>query len=195
MAGTQPRLNGIARLPDGARVSLRPVFPGDAARIQDYVRSLAPSSRYARFLGPVNELSPAELDRIGHGDDRQATFIAETKIAGTRVVIGEARYAAAPDGARFEIALSVAEGWRGRGVGMLLLDFLECRARSLGMRALIGDVLHSNTAMRKLARKAGFALTGVPGDARLVRIVKDISAARVGMPCAQLTKSEFPIAA
>ena len=195
MAGPQPRLNGIARLPNGARVSLRAVCPGDTARLQDYVRSLAPSSRYSRFLGPVNELSPAELDRIGHGDDHQATFIVETKVAGARVVIGEARYAAAPDGAKFEIALSVAEGWRGRGVGMLLLEFLECRARSLGMRTLIGDVLHSNAAMRTLARKAGYATTGVPGDARLVRIVKDISDAWVGMPCVQLMRSGLPIAA
>src|SRR5262249_37342415 len=195
MAGAQPRLNGIARLPDGARVSLRAGCPPDPARLQEYVRDLAPSSRYARFLGPVNELSPAELDRIGHGDDRQATFIVETKIAGNRVVIGEARYAAAPDSAKFELALSVAEDWRGRGVGMLLMEFLECRARSLGMRTLVGDVLHSNTAMRTLARKAGYATTGVPADARLVRIVKDISGARVGMPCAQLTKSGLPIAA
>jgi len=195
MAGAPPRLNGIARLPDGARVSLRPVCPWDAARLQDYVRSLAPSSRYARFLGPVSELSPAELDRVSHGDDGQATFIVETKLAGTRVVIGEARYAAASDGVNFEIALSVAEGWRGRGLGMLLLEFLECRARSLGMRTLIGDVLHSNAAMRTLARKAGFAVTGVPADARLVRIVKDISTAQVGMPCAQLIRSGLPAAA
>jgi GNAT superfamily N-acetyltransferase len=143
----------------------------------------------------VNELSAVELERIGVSDDRQATLVAETRIAGARTVIGEARYAAASDRLNWEIAVSVAEAWRGRGVGALLLEYLECRARSLGASTLVGDVLRSNAAMRTLARKAGFAFAGVPADARLVRIVKDISARRVGMPCARLMVSGLSIAA
>ena len=185
---------GLFRLPDGARVTVRAACPADAGRIQDYVRTLSPSSRYDRFLAPMNELSPAELARIGAGGEMQATLIAETKIAGVRIMIGEARYAAS-DGATCEIALSVAEGWRGRGVGTLLMNFLECRARSLGAGRLVGDVLRSNAAMRTLARKSGFDQAGVPADARLVRIVKDVSAARVGTPCGQLATSGLPVAA
>ena len=184
---------GDASLPDGTRVTVRAACPWDAGRVQDYVRSLLPSSRYDRFLAPLNELSPGELARIGGDGETQATLIAEMKVAGARVVIGEARYAA--DGDACEIALSVAEAWRGRGVGTLLMDFLECRARSLGVGRLVGDVLRSNAAMRTLARKSGFDQAGVPADARLVRIVKDISAARVGTPCAQLATSGLRIAA
>jgi acetyltransferase len=195
MARTEAQQIGLLRLPDGARATVRPVCPRDAGRIQDYVRSLSVSSRYDRFLAAVNELSPAELDRIGRSDDRQATYMVETRIAGVRVVIGEVRYAAAPDGVNFEIALSLAENWRGRGLGARLMEFLECRACNLGVRTIVGDVLRSNAPMQKLARKAGFAMAGVPGDARLVRIVKDISDARVGTPCAQLMRSGLPIAA
>lgn len=192
--GAEPRPIGIFRLSEGTRVSVRPACPSDAARIQDYVRGLAATSRYDRFLGAVNELSPAELDRLRRSDDREATFVVEAGYAGTRVVIGEARYAAS-DGPACEIALSIAEAWRRRGLGTLLLDFLECRARSRGVPTLVADVLRSNAAMRTLARNAGFAMTGVPGDARLVRIVKDISGARVGTSCAQLMTSGLPIAA
>jgi GNAT superfamily N-acetyltransferase len=195
MAGAEPRPFDIFRLRDGTRVSIRPACPWDAVRIQDYVRGLAPSSRYTRFLGALNELAPGDLDRIRKSDDRHATLVVEAGGAGTRVVIAEARYAAAPDAADCEIALSVADAWRGRGVGTLLLDFLECRARGRGARTLVADVLRSNAAMRTLARKAGFATTNVPADARLVRIVKDISAARVGTPCAQVMRSRLPIAA
>jgi hypothetical protein len=49
--------------------------------------------------------------------------------------------------------------------------------------------------MRNLARKAGFDMTGVPADARLVRIVKDMSAPPLGLPCAQLAASGLAIAA
>jgi acetyltransferase len=185
---------GFARLPGGARVTVRAACPGEAGRIQDYVRSLSPSSRYDRFLAPLNELSPAELARIGAGDERQATLVAETRIAGVRTVIGEARYAIASGRTTCEIAVSVADAWRGRGVGMLLMQYLECRTRGLGVTTLVGDVLRSNAAMRTLARKAGFD-TGVPADARLVRIVKDISASRIGVPCARVMTTGLSMAA
>ncbi|HML14753.1 MAG TPA: GNAT family N-acetyltransferase [Xanthobacteraceae bacterium] len=191
--GAQPRAVGIARLNDGARATIRAACPWDAARVQDYIRGLSLSSRYDRFLAPINELSPAELARIGGGNDRQATLIAETKVAGARIVIGEARYAV--DGSTCEIALSVADGWRGRGLGMLLMEYLECRARSLGLTRLVGDVLRSNTAMRTLARKAGFDQSGVPMDARLVGIVKDISVARVATPCGRSMAAGLSLAA
>jgi acetyltransferase len=193
MLPAEPRLVGAEKLLDGARVTVRLACAWDAGRIQDYVRGLSLSSRYDRFLAPVNELSPAELARVGRSDDRHGTLIVETKVGGARILIGEARYAAAYDSKTCEIALSVADAWRGRGLGTLLMDFLECRARSLGVTTLVGDVLRSNTAMRALARKAGFGL-GVPADARLVRIVKDISAARVGAPCVPATAG-LPLAA
>jgi len=185
---------GLFRLPDGTHVTVRAACPADIGRIQAYVRGLAPSPRYDRFLAPMNELSPAELARIGVGGEMQATLMAETKVAGARIMIGEARYAAG-DGGSCEIALSVAEGWRGRGIGTLLMNELECRARNLGVSMLVGDVLRSNAAMRTLARKSGFDLAGVPADARLVRIVKDVSAARVGTPCGQLMASGLRMAA
>ena len=193
-AGEQ-KLIGVVRLPGGERVTVRPAGACDAGRVQDYVRALSPSARYDRFLGPVNELSPAELDRATRGDNRHMTLIAETKIDGVRVAIGEARYAVAPDGSSFEIAVSVADGWHGRGLGTRLLHQLECRARSLGLRSLVGDVLHSNTAMKRLARKAGFAMTGVPADARLVRIVKDMADTPAVAPCAGSATARLPIAA
>jgi GNAT superfamily N-acetyltransferase len=192
MPRAEPRI-GAFRLPDGARVTVRTACPWDAGGVQEYVRALSPSSRYDRFLAPMNELSPAELARIG-GGETQATLIAETKIAGARIMIGEARYAV-PDGATCEIALSVADGWRGRGLGTLLMDYLECRARNLSVTTLVGDVLRSNAAIRTLARKSGFDQAGVPADARLVRIVKDISAARVGTPCRQSATSGLRVAA
>jgi len=181
------------RLPGDERVTVRPAGPNDAERVQAYVRGLSPAARYDRFLGPVNELSPAELERTIHMDDRELTLIAQACVAGARVVVGEARYAAAPDGLNCEIAVSVADAWRGQGLGTRVLENLECRARGFGVRTLVGDVLRSNAPMKKLARKAGFHMTGPPADARLVRIVKDIS--RSGLPCGELTASGLSIAA
>jgi acetyltransferase len=195
MPAPAPHTVRAVRLPDNEQVTIRSARPDDAGRVQAYVRGLSPAARYDRFLGPVNELSPAELDRVIHIDHLGLTLIAQACVAGSRVVIGEARYAAAPDGLSCEIAVSVADAWRGKGLDTRMLENLECRARSFGVRTLVGDVLRSNAPMKRLARKAGFHMTGPPADARLVRIVKDISRPQAGLPCGELTASGLSIAA
>src|SRR6266700_756132 len=147
------------------------------------VRALSPDARYNRFFGPLRELPPAEIERVTHLDVRnQLALLAQTRIDGGWSPIGEARYALAPDRLDCEFALSVADDFRGKGLGTLLLADLERRARSLGARYLVGDVLRSNEAMQALARKAGFAMAGVPRDAKLVRIVKDLALSRTALP-------------
>lgn len=174
----------------------RPVRPRDAGALQAYVRGLSPASRYNRFFGPMPELPPAELDRVIHLDGRnQLALIAQTCGNGAPAVIAEARYALAADRVDCEFALSVADDFRGKGLGAQLLADVECRARALGARRLVGDVLRSNETMQAFAHKAGFAMTGVPGDARLVRVVKDLATAPIAVPCAPPVTSELPIAA
>jgi GNAT superfamily N-acetyltransferase len=182
----EPHLIHGLSLPGGEGVTVRPVCPRDANVLQAYVRALSPESRYYRFFGPLRELPPAELDRVIHLDPpNQLGLIAQTPAGGA---IGEARYALSPDRLDCEFALSVADGWRGKGVGALLLGDVECRARSLGVRRLVGDVLRSNEAMQALARKTGFGMADVPLDARTIRVVKDL-------PCAAPTASGLSIAA
>jgi GNAT superfamily N-acetyltransferase len=175
----EPELIHGLSLPAGEGVTVRPVCPRDSELLQAYVRALSPESRYRRFFGPLRELSPVELDRVVHLDPpNQLGLIAQTRAQG---VIGEARYALSPDRLDCEFALSVADGWRGKGVGALLLGDVESRARSLGARRLVGDVLRTNDAMKTLARKAGFAMADVPRDARLVRVVKELPSASISI--------------
>ena len=103
----------------------------------------------------------------------------------SQALIGEAIQAIAPGATRCEIALSVRDTWQRRGLGTRLLRNMECRARMLGARFLIGDVLRTNAAMKGLARKLGFAITSPFTDARLVEIVKDLSMPQSGPPCGE----------
>src|SRR6266702_3824042 len=141
----------------------------------------------------LRELPPAELARVPHLDPPdQLGLIAQTRADD---VIGEARYALSPDRIECEFALSVADGWHGKGIGGLLLADLESRARSLGARRLVGDVLRTYEAMQALARKAGFRMADVPRDARLVRIVKDLALAATTLPYDAPTASALANAA
>ena len=161
-------------LPSGELVLLRPIRPQDAGTLQAYLRRLTPESRRNRFLGALSELSPRELARFADMDHPGA--VALLAFAGPdAVMIGEAVVAVVPDSTRGEIALSVMDPWQRRGLGLLLMQAIECRARTFGVRHLFGEVLRTNTAMKGLARKAGFAITSPFTDARLVEIVKDLA--------------------
>jgi GNAT superfamily N-acetyltransferase len=109
-------------------------------------------------------------------------------------MIGEMRYAVLSDAA-CEFAISVADGWRRKGLASRLLDDLQCRTRTLGVESLVGDVLRSNATMLAFAHKVGFDTAAQSGDPRAVRIVKDISAPQAGVPCDELAKPPLPMAA
>lgn len=177
-------------------MTLRPIGPHDAGVLQAYVRGLSQESRYNRFFGALRELPPAELDHVVHLDRQsQLALLAETLVDGAFIVIGEARYALSPDGLESEFALSVADDWRGMGLGTLLIADIEGRVRTLGARSLCGDVLRSNELMKALARKNGFLTAALPRDARLVRIVKDLALSRAAEPCEAVTASDLATAA
>jgi acetyltransferase len=164
----------VFMLPSRELVLIRPIRPQDAGTLQAYLRRLTPESRRNRFLGALNELSPRELARFADMDHPGAVALLAFSDPDT-VMIGEAIAAIAPGGTRGEIALSVIDPWQRRGLGLLLMQAIECRARAFGARHLFGEVLRDNTAMKWLARKAGFAIASPFTDARLVEIVKDLS--------------------
>jgi len=176
MASAETGCAGALRLPAELCVTLRPITPDDAKVLQAYVRRLSPESRYNRFLGALQELPPAELEHVTHLDRiYDLALLAEMKLGGASVVVGEARHAFAPDRLECEFALSVADDWRRSGIGTLLMAEMERRARSLGARRLVAETLRSNDAMKALAQKTGFSLADMPADARLLRIVKDLT--------------------
>jgi GNAT superfamily N-acetyltransferase len=186
----------VFRLADGGSMLVRPIRPHDGDLLQAYLRRLSPESRRNRFLGALSELSARELARLVTMDCTNAcALLAFAGTAPDAAMIGEAIAAAAPDSGRGEIALSVMDQWQGRGVGALLMQNIECRARLRGARYLFGDVLRTNTAMKALARRAGFSVRSPFTDARLVEIVKDLALT----PPSTLCRGEFgalpPIAA
>jgi GNAT superfamily N-acetyltransferase len=174
------------RLPGGESVMVRAISPQDADRLQAYMRNLSGSTRRNRFLGAVSELAQTELDRLTHMDrPGELALIAFARMGGEASMVAEAIQVIAPQSQRCEIALSVTDAWQRKGLGTLLVRNMECRARVLGARYLIGEVLRTNDAMKGLARKAGFAIQGPFTDARLVEIVKDLSIPQTGLPCEQ----------
>lgn len=124
---------------------------------------------------PVKALSPEVLRRITDLDfhDRVGLVMTVGVGAGERLV-AEARFVReAPDSARAEFAIVVADDYQNRGAATLLLQELVAIARSRGIRDLCAHVLEDNKDMLDVIRRSGLPSTQSREDG-VVRIVARI---------------------
>ena len=63
-----------------------------------------------------------------------------------------------------DIGLSVAEGWRDRGIGTALMDAAEAWARERGATRMILDLAAANTGARRLYDRLGYEVHGLMMD-------------------------------
>jgi RimJ/RimL family protein N-acetyltransferase len=113
---------------------------------------LSARSRQLRFLGPKQELSPAELGYFTDVDHHDHEALGALHHADGRG-IGIARYVRdADDPQAAEIAVTVVDDWQGRGLGTELVAQLSDRARSEGIRCFTALVAADNPAMAGLLR-------------------------------------------
>lgn len=163
------------QLPDGARVTIRPIRADDAEREQAFVRSLSAESRYFRFLSALHELTPEMLRRFTRIDPACETALVATTAddAGERQV-AVARYALDPPGERAEFAVVVADEWQGRGLGYRLMQALIEDARRRGLAALRGEVLSANHGMLELMQSLGFRIARNPAEPEITDVVLEL---------------------
>jgi RimJ/RimL family protein N-acetyltransferase len=174
-------------LRDGREVTVRAVVETDAESIVRAFERLSDESRYSRFMMHKKRLSDAAVQRGVHPrPGRDFVLVATTAAADGVDIVGAAQYVQADesgDGA-CEFAITVAEDWRGSGLATRLLAGLVRRARRDGYETMEGWVIAENTAMLALARRLGFGIEPVPGDATVSRVVRSLRG-RPGRPAAR----------
>jgi CRP-like cAMP-binding protein len=140
---------------DGTKLFLRPVLPGDSERFVEGSAAFSRETLYRRFLsgGARSEAQLAYLFEVDYVD--HFVWVVTDGIDGP--IVGDARFIRDKENsASAEIALTVADAWQGRGVGMLLLgalavtacvdDIQQFHALSLadnGAARALGDKLHA----------------------------------------------------
>jgi len=162
---------------DGKMAIIRPIRPEDAEMEQEFVKSMSDESRYYRFMDTIRELTQTMLVRFTQIDyDREMAFVATVADEnGKETQIGVARYVVNPDGESVEFALAVGDAWQKCGVGRKLMTALiEC-ARMKGYRAVVGDVLSTNSKMFRLMTSLGFTIHPHPDDTAVKRVVKPLA--------------------
>ena len=148
------------RLADGRMVVLRAAGPDDVPAITGLYRGLSPESFYRRFhAGQPAPPLIAQLASIGSG----TVCLVAARPADPGRLAGEARYVPMTAGTA-ELALTVADGYQGSGMGHLLLDALVERAREGGLERLRAIVLLDNIAMLRLLQHYGWVLAAPTED-------------------------------
>jgi len=137
-----------------AMVPIRSMGRAHAGRIRAHLLSLEPHDRYLRFgysandeqIGRYVDKLQFERDELFGIFNRKLDLIAMAHLA----------YSVDPSRASCaEFGVSVAPGVRGRGYGGRLFERAVMHARNEGVDLLLIHALSENTAMLRIARKAG----------------------------------------
>lgn len=163
------------RLADGTVVRLRPLEARDVALEASFVAQLSPESRRQRFMTAVRELPQRKLEQLTDVDGvRHVALVATTARNGRELPLGVARYIVDDAGSACEFAIVVSDDCRDTGLAGLLMGSLIGLARDRGLARMEGEVLADNHAMLRFARQLGFHRQAVEGDARVVRVVREL---------------------
>ncbi|MCU1385544.1 MAG: family N-acetyltransferase [Acidobacteria bacterium] len=145
------------------RGRVRPLRPGDEARLQEFFRSHTPDTIHDRYGGVVTTMSEERArELVGVDQTRDCALGSFTRDGQMLLAVG--RYCLDPAGDAAELAFVVRESVRRRGVGTRLLQLLMAAARARRLRRLWAQVDVHNASMLGIFRHHGFRLTPQPGS-------------------------------
>lgn len=153
--------NAILR--DGTPVCIRAIRPDDKEGLADHFDRLSSDSRYHRFFGFRNALTPRELSFFTEPDFLRHVALVATIEEGTgsESIVGDGRYVALAGRCHAaELGLSVVDVYQRRRLGTLLLKRLIRLARHARVRRLEADVMGSNRGALRFLIRRGFRSSG-----------------------------------
>ncbi|HEU4961449.1 MAG TPA: bifunctional acetate--CoA ligase family protein/GNAT family N-acetyltransferase [Sphingomonas sp.] len=143
----------------GLGIHIRPVVPADAELLADFFHHVSTEDLRFRFLSAIREVGPERIAAMTQIDYRRTmTFLA---FAGTTLV-ATAMLAADPDLSRAEVAISVHQDFKQRGISWTLLEHVLRYAKAQGIEAVESVESSANRAALSLEHEMGFA--AVPDD-------------------------------
>ena len=136
-------------------ITIRPLRNGDVATVLALFGRLGEQARASRFCGAKPRLTDAELAALATVD---AEPTRARRLRRRRPPAGGNRAARRETAACAEIALSVADELRGRGVGTSLLEALAADARAAGITSFVATVCGDNPSVLRILHSLSSSL-------------------------------------
>ncbi|MBO0745213.1 MAG: GNAT family N-acetyltransferase, partial [Candidatus Dormibacteraeota bacterium] len=142
-------------LRDGSTVHVRGATPADFEGLRTFLSSLSEQSRLFRFFGPIGDFAKVAETFLNVEFPTRVSLLA---LRGHRIV-GHGFYAQERPG-RAEVALAIADGLQGLGLGTLLLGHLAAYAAAADIETFTAEVLPENYRMLSVFRASGYRIQG-----------------------------------
>ena len=157
----------------GAQVLIRPIVPGDKAKLSAGLRQLSQETVRKRFLAAKPRFSSTELRYLTEVDGSNHIALIAVLAAAPDQLVAVARCVRLPERPdTAEMAIVVGDPWQGQGLGRALSAQLAAAARAAGIRHFSATMLADNAPARGLMRTFAERLEEglVSGGLREVRI-------------------------
>ena len=141
------------RLPDGGRLTVRPMQTTDADAVVAGIEGLSPESFRRRFFSPVPRLLPGVARALTAVDDGHLTLLALDE--GAHVVAMAEAIRDRRDPTSAELAVAVADYYQHQGIGPRLLRWLSRDAADAGVVRLTGSTQTDNSPAVSMFTRAG----------------------------------------
>ncbi|MDD5222369.1 MAG: GNAT family N-acetyltransferase [bacterium] len=146
-------------LKDGSTLQLRPLRPEDTDRLRSSSGSSENDSVYQKFQKTLAQLKKEPLPPTGQIDaDRTFALVATLGVEGEEKIVAVGRYVRKAEKDLAEVAFTVEDEYRGKGIGTILLKQLADIAREKGIRLFEGYLLGKNPEALKELKSIGVAL-------------------------------------
>ena len=165
-------------LPDSTVLTLRPIRPEDAPRLQAFHTRLSDESIFFRFLGHPRILSDEQAYALSNVDYQNTmALVAMVPTPNDVRLVGVARYELIPgvQPKRAEAAIIVEDSAQRFGLGAILSDRLVAYARRQGIQTFVAVIDPENVAVLRLLNHRGLPFQVVGHDAEATEIRIDIS--------------------
>ncbi|WP_127754618.1 MULTISPECIES: GNAT family N-acetyltransferase [unclassified Devosia] len=157
----------------GFTFHVRPVRGDDAAALQEFFGHVSPEDLRFRFLSTVKKVGQDRLRAMTEVDhQRTENFVAIDPE--TDAVIATAMLACDPAMAVGEVAISIRQDFKSRGVSWELLGYVSRFAQARGVGRLESIEDRSNLSAISLEKEMGFTSRACPGDPTVVVLEKQL---------------------
>lgn len=158
----------------GLNFHVRPAEPGDDRALEEFFRHVRPEDLRFRFLTAVRKVGEAQISSMTHVDHISTeNFLAF--VPGDPSIIATAMLAANPTLDTAEVAMSIREDLKGKGISWTLLTHVARYARARGIRKLQSIESRENHAAINLETEMGFIAKPYPGDSCLVLVEANLN--------------------